>query len=380
VRLALPWAALVAVVAAASCSRNAGNNGLVDSVVDGAADGAPGGPAGGESEAGLPGIRYVGRVDSSDPAAARMAWSGSGAIARFSGTEVGVKFMTGHQFTVVVDGAVRAPKLTPFAGTTSVATDLADGIHTIEIYRRAEANQGESVFLGFDFGAGRLLAPPPLPARRIEVIGDSITCGYGDEGADQTCTFSADTENHYLTYEAITARDLGADLVTVAWSGKGVVCNYGDDANSCVDPLPVFYDRTLPNRPSSAWNFSAWQPQVVVINLGTNDFSTAMDPSQADFEAGYKAFLAHIRSNYAGALILSTVAPLLTGGDLTTAKSYLADVVKQMNDAGDAKVKTFDMAPTDPADGYGCDYHPNLKTHAKMATQLTAEIKTDLGW
>lgn len=339
-----------------------------------------GGPAEAGPDAGPPAVRYVGRVDNSDPAAVRLAWSGTGAIARFSGTQVGVKIRTAHQFTAVVDGVVRVPKLTPNAGTTPIANGLTDGVHIVEIYRRPEANQGEAVFLGFDFGTGQLLAPPPAPERRIEMIGDSISCGYGDEGADQTCTFSADTENHYVTYEAITARDLGAELVTIAWSGKGVVCNYGDDANSCVDPLPVFYDRTLPQRPTSPWNFGAWQPQVVVINLGTNDFSTAMDPSQADFEAGYKAFLAHIRGNYPNALILCTVAPLLNGSDLATTKSYIAEVVQQMNTAGDSKVKAFDIAPTDPADGYGCDYHPSQKTHAKMATQLTAEIKADLGW
>lgn len=73
-------------------------------------------------------------------------------------------------------------------------------------------------FFGFRC-AGRFLTPPEGPARRIEVIGDSITCGYGVDGADQYCPFSAATENHYRTYAAIAARDLGADLATLAWSG-----------------------------------------------------------------------------------------------------------------------------------------------------------------
>jgi hypothetical protein len=77
--------------------------------------------------------------------------------------------------------------------------------------------------------------------RRIEIVGDSITCGYGNEGTDP-CNFSAETENHYLTYGALAARMFGAELSTVAWSGKGVVNNFDNDV---FEPLPQIYDRLL---------------------------------------------------------------------------------------------------------------------------------------
>ena len=97
-----------------------------------------------------------------------------------------------------------------------LASGLPAGEHLVELYRRTEANQGESQFLGFDFGEGALLAPPPRAERRIELVGDSITAGYGNEGADMSCPFSPDTENHYLTYGALAARQLGAEASTVA--------------------------------------------------------------------------------------------------------------------------------------------------------------------
>jgi lysophospholipase L1-like esterase len=234
--------------------------------------------------------------------------------------------------------------------------------------------------LGFDFGGGVLLAPPPAPAHKLEVIGDSISCGYGDEGADMTCSFSPDTENHYLSYAALSARELGAELTTVAWSGKGVVCNYGDDATSCVDPMPTYYDRILPQRPESSWDYSAWQADAVVINLGTNDFSTVSDPGEAEFEAAYVALLERVRGHYPGAFIFCTVGPLLGGADLTTARAYIASAVQQRRDAGDLQVKAFELAPTDPNNGYGCDYHPSLKTHAVMAGELSALLRSELGW
>jgi lysophospholipase L1-like esterase len=280
---------------------------------------------------------------------------------------------------VVIDGVVQ-PKLVSTGNLDSLATGLSAGEHSVELYRRTEASQGEAQFLGFDFGGGALLAPAPAPERRIEIIGDSISAGYGDEGPDMNCPFTPDTENHYLTYGAIAARNVGADLVTVAWSGRGVVCNYGDDPTSCDDPMPTVVDRILPAQATSVWNFALYQPQAVVINLGTNDFSTTVDPANAEFEAAYTTLLTRVRAAYPDAIILCTVGPLLSGTDLATARSAITNSVQARVDAGDGQVKTFELAETDPANGYGCDWHPSQRTHQIMADTLTTTLRAELGW
>lgn len=333
----------------------------------------------GSGETGSPGVRFLGRVDRSDPDAPRFAWSGTGLAARFSGTELAVRLGGGQQYTVVVDGVV-GPTLISSGGADTIATGLSAGEHQVEIHRRTEASLGESVFRGFELGSGRLLAPPPAAERRIEIIGDSISCGYGNEGADMNCGFSADTENHYLSYGALAARELDAELSTIAWSGKGVVCNYGDGEGSCVDPLPTYYERTLPKDAASRWDFSSWQPDAVVINLGTNDFSTEEDPTQEDFEAGYVALLETVRDANPDAIILCTVGPMLSGEDLDTARSYIEGAVEARVEAGDSRVKTFELAPTVASDGYGCDWHPSLRTHEIMADTLTAALRDELDW
>ena len=327
---------------------------------------------------GAPAVRFVGRFDHSDPAVPRFAWSGSGMIARFSGTSVGVKLTGGQQYTVVIDGVPR-PKLVPApgGGLSPIASGLAPGDHVVELYRRSEANQGESQFLGFDFGGGTLLPPAAPATRRIEMVGDSITCAYGIHGADMNCNYTPDTQDQYLAYGSVAARNVGADVITLAWSGKGVVCNHGHHPAACVDPFPIYYDRILPERANSQWDFSSWQPDVVVINLGTNDFSGAVNSSPAQFSAAYRNFLQHIRSKYPAALILCTVAPMLGGAHLSAARDAIDAAVVAM---GDANIKSFVMDPTDPADGFGCNFHPSIKTHRKMAAALITKLKTELGW
>jgi lysophospholipase L1-like esterase len=329
----------------------------------------------GEGGSGEPAVHYVGRVDTSDASAARFAWSGSGVTARFDGTSVAVELDGGQEYTVVLDGEVR-PKLVAMTGMNAIATGLAAGEHVIELYRRTEAQQGESVFLGFDFGGGTLL-PPPLPTRRLEFIGDSITCGYGIEGPDMNCGFTPQTENHYITYAALTARALNAELSTVAWSGKGVVCNYGDDTSSCTNPLPTYYDRTLPNRDDSAWDFSRFQPDAVVVNLGTNDFSTTDDPTSEQFQTAYVMLLEHLREKYPNASILCTNGPMLSGTDLTTVRSYISAAVATL---ADPKIEVLEIPAQDGTDGYGCDWHPSAARHEKMAELVTGALESMLGW
>jgi len=375
----------VAGAGGAAAGGTSGTGGSGASAAGVGAGGAPsgGGTAGGGGQSpdtpGQPGVRFVGRVDTSDPASARFAWSGAGVVARFTGNSLAVRLADTLQYSVLVDGVLQTT-LTSNGASTPIGGGFGPGEHTVELYRRTEPSTGTSQFLGFDVPDGELLPPPAVPERRLEIIGDSISAGYGNEGADETCGFTPETENHYLTYGALAARELSAELSTVAWSGKGVVCNYGDDATSCTDPMPTYIDRILPDRQDSAWDYARYQPQAVVINLGTNDFSTNDDPTEEQFVPAYVTLLERVRAAYPEALILATVGPLLSGTDLSTARALIASAVEQRLAAGDEAVRSFDLEPQDASNGLGCDYHPNLVTHQIMADVLTATLQLELGW
>lgn len=320
-------------------------------------------------------VRFVGRVARSGETAT-FAWSGTGIVAGFNGTSVSLQLRDGgsNQFTVLVDGALQ-PVLDAQAGSHSypLASGLPAEYHTVEVYRRTEASFGETTFEGFDFGAdGTLAAPPRAKRRRIEIIGDSITCGYGNEGKDTSCGFTPETENHYLTYGAIAARMLDAELSTVAWSGKGVVYNYDTDTT---DPMPTLYKRVLPGDPNSVWDFSV-KPDAVVINLGTNDFSTDGDPTLEQFRDAYMGLVGQIREGAPDAFILCTNGNMLNGADLDAARAAIRAAVDALAAAGDQKIAAWDMNVLN--ENPGCDGHPNTAVHARMAEALVAELEPRL--
>jgi lysophospholipase L1-like esterase len=323
---------------------------------------------------------FIGRFDTSDPAGPKSAWSATTIKANFTGTGISANLVsTGDNwYNVIIDGIVKTPVNIPSGtnGSVTLASGLTSGTHTIEFVRRTEAWVGDVQFKGFTVTGGNLLAPPSASTRRIEFIGDSITCGYGNEGTSQYQNFTTKNENAYLAYGSVAARALGADQITVSWSGKGVIRNYGGDTN---EMMPQIYPRILPYNTTLTWNPSQWIPQVVVINLCTNDFSIGV-PDKTTFTTTYAKFVNQLRSQYSDAHIYCAVGPMLNGDNLTNARDFINTVVNQLKSAGDSKIHFIEFPMQDGSLGYGEDWHPSVATHAQMANQLVQQIKTDLGW
>ncbi len=325
-------------------------------------------------------VHFLGRFDKSKPEAPAFAWPGSAIATRFSGTGLDVSLHDDgtNFFAVSIDGA--APTVLATSGvqdTYTLAQGLADGEHDALLFRRTESFQGIVHFHGFTAAGGKALIPTPAPfKRRLELIGDSITCGYGNEGAGPNCGFSAETENAWLAYGSITARALSAEPRVIAYSGKGV---YRDGGGVTADQMPALYERTFADDGSSTWDFAAWKADVVVLNLGTNDFGSG-DPGQPYVDA-YAGLVKQIRGHYPDAYILCAVGSMMIGPPLSTNVGYVKGVVSAANADGDARVSFVDLGVQDgDVDGFGCDYHPSAKTNQRMADQLTAAIKAVTGW
>jgi lysophospholipase L1-like esterase len=321
-----------------------------------------------------PAVAYAGRFDMRDSAAPRCEWPACMVTLKFSGTAINASFdERGHDFwQVEIDGRQTVKlELQRGAHIYGVASGLPEGEHIVTLTKATEGFVGRTTFLGFQLDAGAKTLPPSPLARRIEVIGDSISCGYGVEAGGPDEDFLPRTENARDAYGAIAAARLGAGYACIAYSGRKM---WPDDT------VPELYDRTLTNIPSLKWDFVAWIPDVVVINLGTNDFDNNT-PDEALWIDAYRKFIARLRTYYPRAVIYCTTGPIIDDEDSKiTLLSYVRKIVAAENAAGDAKIHALDFGQQSPENGFGANGHPSLKTQQIMAGRLVETLQRDMGW
>lgn len=314
-------------------------------------------------------IHFIGRFDRRDSAGPRCAWPGSAFEVRVrGGISVRLDEKGNDRWQVVEDGAP-AQILVLKDGSNTFSFPL-QGAHTLRFVKRTEAFVGTTQLAGVTLDQGAALLSPPRVGRRIEVIGDSITCGYGNEGKDRNEHFSPDTENAYLTYGWIAAEAVHADPTIVAWSGKKM---WPDNT------MPELYDRILPSDPTSVWSFDAPAPQAVVINLSTNDWGRGA-PDEKGWTEAYAGFIGRLRTHYPKAVVYCTTSPMSGGTSWTTIRDYLQKVIALREAAGDHRVHLLEFPPQKAEDGIGSDWHPSVATHRIMAGILTAALRRDLRW
>lgn len=353
----------------------------------------------------VPEVQLIGRFDTRDGAGPRCAWPGCRIVARFQGTRVSVKmreqlepWMDGgpSEWDVAVDGEWQQKLVMSVSGLAQdyvIKDGLADAPHVVELYKRSEAQNGTTQFLGYDFGGGKLLPPPARLNRRIEIIGDSVASGYGVEGVGfggncPGASYAAKYENFHRSLGALVGEGLGAEVAGTVFAGKGIAKNVW---TADKETMPVLFPRALPGDATSSWDFTKFVTDAVVIMLGGNDFAIGQPvdegpASAAEFTTAYGTFTVALRQRYPNAHLFLTVAPPLTDLDPpgTNTRSNVVAAVKsvasQRNAAGDAKVHAFEPKPGDDSEQTGCEGHGNPQFHQRVATELAAQIKAKVGW
>ena len=227
------------------------------------------------------------------------------------------------------------------------------------------------------------ISPTAASPLKIEFIGDSITCGYGVDDPDRNHHFKTSTEDNTKTYAYKTAQNLNADYSMVSVSGWGIISGYsGNGAKQASSQLPKYYDRLAVSwtningvDPRAVkWDFNTFVPDVIVINLGTNDATYTKGNSTKidEYKEAYIEFLKDIRSKNPDAYIICSLG--MMGQDLCNAVEAVVKSYSKLT--GDTKVSYLKFANQSPKDGYAADWHPSEKTHEKAATLLTNTIKS----
>ena len=306
-------------------------------------------------------------TDPANPSRHTYSWPGVYFEARFSGPAVRVDVNDDQNMLhVLIDNELQL--VLPRAGHRSVVLgDLGDGEHTVRVEKISETQGPTGEFLGFFVPDAASKRPPPTYTHLIEFIGDSNMVGYGNTSPGRECTAHEirDTTNTSLAFSPSVAKHFGADYRMIASSGFGVVRNYANKEQGLT--MPVLYDFALHDPDSPTWTTDA-TADVIVIRLGSNDFSTPLgddepwadpDALHADFRQTYAAFVERLQQEQGPARFVLLVDPGFEA-DLQAVRAALAE-------RGIDHVTVLVLPELERS---ACDYHFSINDHELVATRL----------
>jgi len=255
----------------------------------------------------------------------------------------------------------------------------------IRVLKISEVNFGYAAFEEVEID-GRQIIPTGNPADnkspKMEIIGDSITCGYGIEGVwNTTETFTTKKERSDKAYAFLTAKNLGAEFRCVSWSGIGIVSNYVDPSVD-IPNLPISMPLLWPYTDKSLSFRLGIEPEVqpddfaadiVVIHLGTNDasFVRGKEDRRLLYVHGLRLLMEAVHRKYPHAKICCCLGAM--GQDLCDSVHQAVQLFSK--DFPTVQTKAVKFPVQDEKDGIAIDWHPSAITHQKIAAQLTDELK-----
>lgn len=340
-----------------------------------------------------PYVRPLGRVIEQNDTL-YLGYGGSGLDFTFTGTRAAVTVATNFAehpageggyatyFGVYINGK-ESHRFSPQAATGDYLLFESDTPQTVTVLlcKLSEEHVSRVCITGVETD-GEPAATAPK-ARRIEVVGDSLTCGYGIEHpADEPGGFQTKYENAYEAWGCTLARLLDADVSLCCRSGCGVYSDYsdGNTRSTWLLAKDLYESRML------QWNAAlglsltrddSYAPQAVVINLGTNDgsYTRRIPEREALFEDAYVEFLRQVRRHNPQAMIFGTI-----GACDRALYPRIAAAAKRLAAEGDENIRTFELDAFRPEDGTNQTGHPTLPTQKRMAEIAAREIRAVMGW
>ena len=252
---------------------------------------------------------------------------------------------------------------------------------TVDLVRRTESWMGTASFDGVLLPEGcELVAPKPFPERKLMFIGDSLTCGeYNERFAPENDSTPRST-NAERSYGMLLARWLGAQVHLISYGGRGITREW--DGKTDVNIVPVFFPRTLPDSAEPLWDHSLYQPDVIVINDGTDADSGPLD--DAAFTDAYAAFVGQVRAAYPKAFILLTESGFQSDGSDGRPRMGRDQLLRTITAVADLRRKAGDERVRIVRTGFfpGTPTNPHLVAfqHEQIALDLLGPIREAAVW
>ncbi len=295
-----------------------------------------------------------------------------------------------NYFNVIVDGeVVKTLAITEEKESYLLIDDLDESVfHTIQLFKRTESFVGITRLYGFEFTDLKEIINVEKPVKKLLVIGDSFSCGYGN-GVEITAEnnpevgFHAKNENNYMAYGALASRKLNYQYQCIAYSGKGLYRNFDLTKTGT---LPDIFPLIFPDKPNGQkWEMTKYIPDVIVVKLGTNDFfgETRTPVQMVDSSAyvsTYLNFLSELEKTFPKAQFICVVGGMMSDSwpagrnNLSKIGSYVHNVVSEANSRSNRDKFHFLEFPHHQ-EVYGEDWHPTISWHMKYADLLVNKVE-----
>ncbi len=305
----------------------------------------------------------------------RHQWPGVYVEAAFRGRIAFIGFDdASNAYRLTVDNDAPVAVVKPGKAWFAVSA-TGDGPHRLRLEKVTESIDDIGAIAGVYADAKAALPAPPARTRRIEFIGDSGMTGYGVRSDTRTCTKSEvhDRTDTQIAWPALVAKHYDADYQIDAISGRGVMRNFDSTTPGFAmgDVYPyMFFDKTVPAQPS-------WQPDLVILGLGGNDFSTSLkpgDPWKSEqalteaFFAAYGRFITDLHKRYPKAWVV--VQWQGKTGDAESdqmSRIGMASLSEAAHRAGLSRFAVMAVPVDLKADKGACDYHGSPADHRMLA-------------
>lgn len=335
-------------------------------------------------------VKYFGRTYEEN-GSRYFSWSNSGFQFSFYGTGatatlVSLLHTPGNAsqtayVKVYVDGALSKDIAVAETETSvTLASGLTEGLHTVKVIKRTSGYYSTVGLSKIQLDAGsEIRQTQKYYERTMLFIGDDLATGYGsmvtkaDVAAGSVPKYSTATEDSTIGYTSLTAEYFGAEEMTVALSGgsgRGIVRN-GNGSTSYIAPKYFEYLDYRTKR-DVAYDHSLYDPDVVVINLGTYDKTAGV--TDASFKLGCRNFILQVRAAYPEAKILYAY-----GIAEDSFAGVIRSVISELNNAGDGEIYYTGLTALTAAEK-GISGHPTKEAHAARAKQLIAAVEEITGW